>query len=472
MLFVIYSVGMLNSKDVVAVVGGAERFDEFKEEELNDFQNILLEEEKLAQLEELDKLNELEEEAETSSDGHVLSEEEIKLLKEEILALPDIDRFQFELNGYALYSDNIDRGRPRYTEGDSQFSVDGTTLINLSGRKTDLRLDLSAGKNWNIKSPTKDLLFVEERLRLRRKFMKKLTQSLNSKIGRTTSKTIEVNSGDRRIRWDSVQASSWNYAITKRLAVNLDTDLTHRQFTTEAFDQDSEWQSRFASAIHWYKTPKSRFQAGYSLGLNRVRSVGLEEELATSTDRVRRSSRDTNSHDLSVGYFGKLTRKSSVSFNAGLTRQIPQPDGNVNKGYSVGLGFLYTYSPKTQLTLQFIHQIQNTTSDAIAGTENDTTQTDTHFTHDNLSLAVSHKLSSKFSHSITATMSHLRNDTISADEMKRVRQFTFPITYALNYDVTRWCRLKTTYTYAYRTGNEKDETFISNLWRSDVALKF
>ena len=45
-------------------------------------------------------------------------------------------------------------------------------LIDLSGKKTDLRLETGVNKQWNIEFPEKDTIQGQEVLRYRRKYFR------------------------------------------------------------------------------------------------------------------------------------------------------------------------------------------------------------------------------------------------------------------------------------------------------------
>ena len=134
-----------------AVVGQAERYDEFKEQDLKDFHDDLTKEETKAQLERADQMRETlkAREGETAKakglEREALSRE-METLKKELLQLPKRDRFRFEADGKYRYDSNIERRPIREEKGDSVFNAGSAALFDLSGRKTDLRFEVEGKK--------------------------------------------------------------------------------------------------------------------------------------------------------------------------------------------------------------------------------------------------------------------------------------------------------------------------------------
>ena len=105
-------------------------------------------------------------------------------------------------------------------KGDSVFNVDSSILLDLSGKKTDFRFDLVYKRQWNIVFSEKDEAQMEERLRFRRKYFKKVSASSNSRIARHNSKSIEID--ENKIRWDLDNQLSINFPFSRKLSLNAD----------------------------------------------------------------------------------------------------------------------------------------------------------------------------------------------------------------------------------------------------------
>lgn len=460
----------LISRQGMAYVGRAERFDEFKEEDLEEFHDELVHEEKRDQIERSDQLQKTlkfrkKEMGAAEGEEKKVMDEEIQRLQKELLRLPKRDRFRMALEGEAKYDSNIIRERPTQDKGDTVFDAGGNVEFDLSGRKTDLRFEVRGAKQWNIHFSEKDFLDVEERLRFRRKFFKKMTNSFQSRLARHSEKTIEMD--DKKIRWDSVQNKTLNYAFSRKLSLNAEFEQTKRLFTTEAFDQDSSWEVTAHPSGFWNFTPKSRMSFGYKFGANRIRS----------------KKGDANAHEIHGGYFGKITKKSSMSLDMSHSRQVPRAlDTPRGRTITVGLGFIHQITPKSQGTMQFIRQLQNTTSNvdqpatdaAPVGAGAQVTKLDTHFVNDSLSFSLNSRLTRKIQAVLTMNASHVRTkaEQVPPAEDLKTRQFTFPLSLGLTYLVNRWATLRLAYTFAFRTGNEKQDTYRSHLWHAALSLNF
>jgi len=452
----------LHSKTGYAVVGQAERLDEVVEEDLKEFQEALVHEEldrELALAEDMATLikNKKKELEEVDGDEKKVLEQEIELLEEELLGIPKRKRFKFFIDFGYDYDPNINRDTG---DGKSDTILDGGAgvEVDVSGRKTDLRWEIRSGRQWNIVLSERDFWTAEETLRYRRKYFAKTTHFAQSRVSRTSSKTIEID--DQRIQWQSNQNTSLNYKLTEKLSINGSANVTHRIFTQEAFDEDSGWQVSFSPSFFWNFTPKSRVSLGYSFGASRSRI----------------ESGDANSHDFNIGYFGKITSKSSGSMTAGFTHQSPQSiEGSTVNTVTAGIGHIWQITPKTQMTTQFFRSLSNTTSESVEGTDDTSTRTDNRFTNDQLTISLNSRLHRKLTATLTVSASHLKTESdqvVDEEDDPETRQFTVPISFKITYTATRWMRLFAGYTYSFRTGNEDSDSFKSNIWDAGANLRF
>jgi len=447
-----------------AVVGQAEEFDRFEWDNLETFQDSLIEEERMQVFDEDSSMQELlrleskklkEKGAEEGSAEYVAEMEEIK---RQLLNIPEPDRIGFELNGSWDYDTNQARAVPRQEKGDTNFNLSPTVRFDLSGKKTDLRFDVSGGKFWSIHFPTQDMYLVEERLRFRRNFFKKTSVSANSRLARTETQTIEIDSN--KIRWDQQQDLVVNYAFSPKLSLNMETNFIKRYFSQEAFDQDSGWQETFAPSAFWNVTPKSRISLGYNYGISRNRDA----------------SGNANSQKISLAYFGKITRKSSASLDLSYSHQDLFKVNSTSNTYTAGVGYIWQATPKSQITIQAIRSLQNSTSELVSGTVDDdsaVSKTDTYFSNDSLTLSLNTRLTSKISINTTINGSHVRTETHSnQDEDAETRSFTFPFSADVTYAIARWVAMTFGYQFNFRTGNEKTDTFRAHTWNATLRLLF
>lgn len=433
-----------------AVVGQAERFDPFEQERLELYQEKILAEEKAVTMQML----ELKSDSASQTDDF---DAELDVLKESLLQMPKRDRIKIGIDGKHTYNSNVNRAVPRQEKGDSVFDLSSFVEFDIGGKKTDLRFELNGAKEWNIKFSESDFWKVEERIRYRRKYFRKLNHSFQSAISRHSSRTIEIDS--KKIRYDSNQNTVLNYAFSRKFSMNLDLNAQKRLFTTEPFDQDSNWGFGASPSLFWNVTPKSRFSLGYTFGVNRIR---------TKTG-------DTNSQEVRLNYFGSVTRKSSLSFDMSFSHQTPRSEDTATVNtYKIGAGYIWQMTPKTQVTLQAIRSLQNSTSNSVVGPdENATVKTDSYFLNDSINVSVNSRLNRKLNAVFTTGLSHFRNRVSkTGDKDTQTRQWTFPTNVTLSYLIKSWMTLRLSYSFAYRTGNEKNETYRDHILTSSVNMVF
>lgn len=438
----------LFSPKALAVVGRAEEFDPFEMQNVMDFQKKMTMEETDSQFgsarDVMNRISELENQQKQATGKEQVEAYnlEIEELKRQILNVPKPDRFTFELLSDAQYLSNSNGARPTEEKDDTVFDVGPTFLTDLSGKKTDLRFELNGGKQWNVEFPEKDFWKAEERLRYRRNYFKKITVAANSRIARTSNKTVEID--DNKIRWDSTQNNTLNYAFSKKLSLNMDTTLSKRLFMQEAFDQDSGWEATFAPSAFWNIRPKSRLSLGYSFGVSRNWT----------------KSSDANSQNINLGYFGQVTRKSSASLNVAYSRQNSYKTNEISRTYTVGVGYIWQATAKSQLTAQVIRSLQNTTSDLVSGTAEDgvVTRKDSYFTNDSISVSLNTRLTRKINIGLTQNISWTRTKTTGDEDADaRTQQQSFPTTATLTYLIARWITFNLNYSFNVRTGDEKGD---------------
>ncbi len=449
-----------------SVVGNAERYDEIEEQDLKDFQDEHINADKKNKLAEAEELNRMlktkQKQLKKLKDVDTSKEvsKEMEGLKKQLLNLPKRDRFKMELSGDYTYDTNISRLPLRQEKDDSLFDTTGTALFDLSGRKTDLRLELGGNRHWSWEFPEGDAWQGDFRLRYRRKYFRKLTQSSNSIISRNSSKSPEIN--EPKIRWDVNNQSAWNWAFSKKLSLNTGLAWTRRIFAQEAFDQDSGANYTFAPAGFWNITPKSRISMGVTFGGSRS---------VTKTG-------DSNSLNFNLGYLGRITRKSSANINFGYDKQTPKSaDTAESTGLTLGAGYIWQLTSKTQTTIQAIRSLQNTTSDLVSGSpddgEHEISKTDSHYYNDSLTWSLNSRLTNKFTANFSANIS--RNKTkaqTTVDEETETQQISFPLSLTINYVIRRWMILTLGYTFSYRVGNEENDFYRSHLYKASMRLTF
>ncbi|MDD5218781.1 MAG: hypothetical protein PHS88_11890 [Candidatus Omnitrophica bacterium] len=451
-----------------AIVGQAEKYDEFKEADLQEFHTDLIREEKASQLRRMERMTAAQpvssDEQKDFQEQRRNLQEEMELLKRELLEIPKRDLFRFGITGDYTFDSNINRLPPSYEKSDSVFDTSEGVEVDFSGKKTMLRAEYRFGKQWNIHFPKKNFLEHEGRLRYRRKYFKKITQSVQSSILRHSERTIEID--NKKIRWDSNQQTSINYLLSRKTSINLDLNMLHRQFTTDPFKRDSYWQAIGAPSFFWMATPKSRISAGYQFGMSRIRA----------------KSGSTNAHEVRVGYFGKVTRKSSASLDIAYDHQTPKStDTATSNTYTVGMGYIYQFSPKTQMNFQLIRALQFSTANLAPVSENadpnnpgpETIKQTTHFSNDSLSVVINYILTRRITTNFMGNASLFQSKTFKrGDKELNSRHFTFPVTWSLTYLLSRWSRLMLSYSFAYRVGTKVNQQYIDHICKASVNIVF
>lgn len=452
-----------------AVVGQVEKFNPFEAQKLEEFHHNLTHEEEKKQLEKSDdvagqlkkKTGELKN---AKGEAKQMTKEEIEQLKKQLLSLPKRDKVRFTLSGNQAFDTNANGGAQGNEDNDSTFDSSGTAAFDFSGRRTDLRFDLEGRKSWSIEYPEKDIWGMQETLRFRRKFFKKITTAAQSRIARENSKTLEIKG--EKVRWDSAQSWVSNFTFSKQLSLNTDTTLNHRYFAQEAFDQESSWDTGSAPSAFWQFTPRSRASAGYKIAQSRSHSkVG-----------------NTVAHEVHIGYFGQVTRKSSTSVDLSCGRQVPrEQSGSIVNTFNTGAGYIWQWTPKTQLTLQITRSQQNSTSNpadnstaASATAETALEKTSTYIKSSSASLSLNSRLNSKLRATLTGAFNYTTTHSTggAADTDADHAQDGYQISAALSYFFSRYLSFVSSYTFQARMGDESSDASKGHSWKNGMQLSF
>ncbi len=446
----------VSTPPAVAIVGQAESFDEFRAEDLALFHSTVADEERSRAQTQIDRYQELL----AMKDKDKAMEEELEALKAQLLSIPKRDRWQFMLTGDYTYDANVDRVRKqREWNGDSIMNVNANTVLDLSGRKTELKLEGIYGRQWNWVFSERDFYQVGSRLRYRRRYFRKTQHAMQLNVNRHNSKTVEIDSSGGKLRYDFGMRHSLNHTLTRKLSWNGEIDFTKRLFVQEVFDQDSQWQVGLAPSAFWNFSRKSRVSLGYRFGASRIRT----------------KAGDSNSHGITLGYFGQITRKSSASINFEIQRQTPRSfETPKERGVTVGVGYILQLTPKTQLTTQIIRNVQNTTSTSTSTTdESATTRTDSHFTNTSVTISLNSNLNRKISVNLSFTPSYLTTETFEdGDQSSETSQWNWPVNVTLRWILTRWLNVNFGYTFDYRRGKSNVGTYRTHVFKMGANMSF
>lgn len=381
--------------------------------------------------------------------------EELKLLEEELFQFPQKERFHFGQDSYLTYDSNVTRLSVQDEEGDTTFRINPFVGLDLSGRKTDLRVEYRWDRQYNVKRPGSDDFVQEISVRFNRKLLPKTYLSLTSRLNRSSVRSPGMD--NKKITWDNAHRVTLNYEYNKKLSLNLETDYTRSDILHENFDQDSNYSFSLSPNLTFQATPKSRFTAGYRLNFTRVPT-----ELS-----------DVTNHEFRGGYSLGITPKSTLS--ADVTYTFKDPDSaQASRSDLVlsSLGYAWQATPKTSVRALYSNSFEHLLSDSVSG--EDLLKTTTRTSSDTMSLSVRvrlpRKLTSEFS--FNGSHSHTKTRKTGVDNT-RSRTWTFPYQLALDFDATKWLRLRFTYTFRHRIGNErKTDEHRAHTWFMGCNVSF
>ena len=381
------------------------------------------------------------------------AKQELRDLKK-LLELPKRDRVRVEVEGQYQFDTNVLRKVPRREKDDSLFDTKPTVLFDLSRRKMDLRFEVNGSKHWSVEFPEGQSWSLEERLRYRRKYLKKISHTIQSRISRNS--TFSTQTHKAKVQWNSAQMTAINYPFSPKLSLNVEGTANNHYLTQEVFDQDTSEDFKLSPSGFWNLTPKTRVSFGYGFGGSRVH---------TKTGNA-------NTHDVRVGYFGKITTKSSASLDLSYTRTTPKSNGTAfSNGLTAGLGYIWQMTGKTQLTAQVTESLQNSTSkvdDAVTPTKSVT-----YTTNENYALSLNSRLNKKLSSVLNWSMARSFTTTLKNKGREgQTIQWTFPASLTLTYIINRWMTVIAGYTFTYKTGYEKPDRSRDHLWQFSTRLAF
>ncbi|MDP3919939.1 MAG: hypothetical protein Q8R76_03935 [Candidatus Omnitrophota bacterium] len=455
-----------------AVSGNAEQFDPLVAENLREFHEDLAAEEKPEGAHtEAEVMEMIEQRKNQSSEGDATDKDtidhQLEELQKELLNVPKRDRFKMGGDSSFSYTNNYNRAPHGQVDGDSVVETTVYGLVDFGGRRTELSYELRGERNWHVHHQNDNYNTIEQRIRYRRQFFRKLRHSIQSRLSRNSQRTIEVD--DDKIRIDSLNRTIMDYEFSRKLSLSTELEFNKRLFTTEPFDQDSTWDVAGAISGVWHLTPKSRISGGYRSVYNTIRT-----EVGNAV-----------AHEVHLKYFGKVSRKVSSSFDVSLSKQYAKSSvGNNVTTMKLGTGFIWQVTPKMQLSVEAIRELQNSTSNAVASApgapEEQTNKPDEHFSNESLNLSINSRLRPKLTLITSVLVSHFRNKItnsqrdlsgLTATNEKR-RNITIPISVGLQYAVTRWWNWSVDYTYTHRTSDEQPDDFKIHEFFTRTSMNF
>jgi len=386
--------------------------------------------------------------------------EEIKRLKKELLRLPKKRRFRFGGDFDMTYDSNPSNvAAIHHEEGDTTFNLNPSAEVNLSGRRTDLRFEFRESNRYNVKrgrTPGNDTVTQEGRIRFGRKILKKVTLSLNDRLSRASSRVEGIDDG-KKITWVNSHRTALSYDYHPKLTLNFEVNYSRTDFPHENFDETTTDSLELDPNLIFKPTKKTQITMSYRKGLARIHT----------------ESSNANTHIFRIGYSGKLSAKSSLSADFSWTLQDPNSaQASDSKQYLTNLGYIWQATRKTSIRLSYSNSFQRSLSDSISGGAllKSTTLTSSDTWGLSTRLRPHRKINTEFS--FNPSHSHTNTKKTGSDNA-RSRTFTFPFQMAIDYNLARWVRLRFSYTYRHRIGNErKSDEARSHTWlvSTNVAL--
>lgn len=372
--------------------------------------------------------------------------EEVKELKKELLRFPKKKRFRFGGDFDMTHDTNPSGAAIRHEKDDTVFNLNPFTVFDLSGRRTDLRFEFRESHKYNVKrsgDPGNDTISQEGRIRFGRKVIRKTTLSLNDRLSRASSRVQGIDDGTK-VTWTNSHRAGLSYEYNPKLTLNFETNYTSTYFPHENFDQDSSYAFSLDPNLLFRPTKKTQITLGYQWNLSRIHTKAS----------------NVTTHIFRMGYSGKISPKSSVSADFSWTLQNPDSAQASNSNqYSSSVGYIWQATRKTSIRLSYSNSYQHSLSDSISGAA--LLKTSTKTISDTLSLSTRLRLHRKINTEFSFNGSHSHSQTKKTGSGNaKTQTWTLPFQIAIDYDFARWIRLRLSYTFRHRLGDEPktDET--------------
>ncbi len=366
-----------------------------------------------------------------------LLRQELKVLQKELLQFPKKDRFRLNQDTHYTYDSNPDRTRIHgHEKGDSTFKINPSAEVDLGGRKTDLRVEYRWDRIYNVKRPGSDTFNQETTVRFNRKILPKTTLTLNDRLSRSSVRV--VGRDNKKIGWDNAHRQTLSYDLNPKISLNLDSNFTRSYFPAEADDETGTLTYSLDPNVAFQLTRKTRFTAGYQWNFTQIPT----------------ESSDATTHTFRWGYSGRLTPKSTLSADFSLARANPD-SAQVGKTSTVtsSLAYAWQVTPKTSLRALYSNSYAHAVSDSISGTS---LRKSTSKTASNTwTLSGQFRLNRRVTADLSFNPSHNHSRTKQTSALNTHTQtIVFPFQVGFDVNLTKWLKLRLTYTYRHQIGDE------------------
>ena len=381
-----------------------------------------------------EKKKNLEQEGASGQQEALLTE--VKSLQKELLRLPKKDRLHIGQDTHYTFDSNPDRAAIHHAKSDSTFRINPFAELDLGGRKTDLSVEYRWDRQYNAKRPQVDSFSQETSLRFNRKILPKTTLSLNDRLGRSSVRVVGLD--NKKVTWDNGHRAALNFQLNKKLGLNLDTNYTRSDFPYKKFAQDSTYTFSLTPNVTFQLTPKTKFDLGYEWSFTRISTKAS----------------DATTHTFRLGYSGQLTPKSSLSADVSLSRQNPDTaQVGTSDTVSSSLGYVWQATPKTSLRALYSNSLSLAVSDSLSGVN--LLKSSTRSDADTWTLSVRVRFNRRVTGEASFNPSHSYSKTKQTGAANTHSQtFVFPFQVAFDVNLTKWLKLRLTYTYRHQTGDE------------------
>ena len=376
----------------------------------------------------------------------------------DLLRRPKKDRFHFGYDTDMTYTTNRSGAAIHYEKGNTVFRVNPSASIDLSKRKTDMKLEYRWNRTYNDKTsitPGSDNFGQEISFRAGHKIFRKLSLSLNDRLSRNS---VRVQGFDnKKVSFDNSHRQSLSYEYNPKLTLNLETSVNSTAFVNENWTPGDSHDWQIDPNLSFQLTRKTRITAGYRM----------------SNPRSYAKSSDATNHVFRFGYSGKITPKSTVSADFSWTIQDPaSAQASRSKKYSTSASYLWQATAKTGIRLIYSNSYSLTISDSLSG--RDLFKTSNYSSSNSWGISIRFRPYRRINTEFSFTPSHSDSRTKkTGDANTKSRNFTFPIQAGLDLEIWKGIRLRLTYTYKHKIGDEmKTDENRTHTWFAGTNVLF
>lgn len=365
-----------------------------------------------------------------------VKKEALRDYESELLRRPKRKYLRLGYDTDATYSSNRASAPIHYERGNTGTRTNPSASLDLSRRKTDLRLEYRWNRLYNNKTPESDTFSQEMTLRAGRKISRKTTFSLNERLTRNSVRVLTFD--NKKINWDIAQRTALSYEYNPKLTFNFETNYTNSVFTDENFDEQGTHDFQLDQGFSFQPTRKSRITGGYQW----------------ANPRSHTETSDVTNHIFRTGYSLQMTPKSSASVDFSWTVQdAVTAQASNSKKYATNASYLWQVTKKTSLRLLYSNSYSYAISDSVSG--RNLLKTVAYSSSNTWGTSLRFRAFKRLNTELSFNPTHSGSNTITTGSANaKSRTFTFPIQVSLDFDLWRAVRLRFTYTYRHKVGDE------------------